>query len=112
MNVLYINHYAGSLEMGMEFRPYYLSREWVKNGHNVRILAGDYSHLRIKNPFVNADFEEQKIDGVLYTWIKSVKYVGNAVKRAFSMLLFTGKIWTCFQRSSISMNLSNSLRDC
>ena len=53
MNVLYINHYAGSLEMGMEFRPYYLSREWVKNGHNVRILAGDYSHLRKKNPFVN-----------------------------------------------------------
>ena len=61
MNVLYINHYAGSLEMGMEFRPYYLSREWVKNGHNVRILAGDYSHLRKKNPFVNADFEEQKM---------------------------------------------------
>ena len=93
MNVLYINHYAGSLEMGMEFRPYYLSREWVKNGHNVRILAGDYSHLRKKNPFVNADFEEQKIDGVLYTWIKSGKYAGNGVKRALSMLLFTGKIW-------------------
>ena len=30
MNILYINHYAGSMKHGMEFRPYYLSREWIK----------------------------------------------------------------------------------
>ena len=41
MNILYINHYAGSPEMGMEFRPYYLSREWVKMGHKVTMIAGD-----------------------------------------------------------------------
>ena len=50
MNILYLEHYAGSPEMGMEFRPYYLSREWVKAGHSVHIVAGDYSHLRRKNP--------------------------------------------------------------
>ena len=50
MNILYINHYAGSPEMGMEFRTYYLASEWVKMGHNVTIIAGDYSHLRRKNP--------------------------------------------------------------
>lgn len=48
MNILYINHYAGSPEMGMEFRTYYLANEWVKMGHNVTIIAGDYSHLRRK----------------------------------------------------------------
>ena len=36
MNILLINHYAGSPEMGMEFRPYYFAREWVKAGHHCR----------------------------------------------------------------------------
>ena len=55
MNILYIEHYAGSPEMGMEFRPYYLAREWVKQGHKVAMIAGDYSHLRKKNPTVDHD---------------------------------------------------------
>ena len=71
MNILYINHYAGSPQMGMEFRPYYLSREWVKMGHNVRILAGDYSHLRIKNPKIKKDFQTKTIDGIKYTFMKT-----------------------------------------
>ena len=49
MNILYIDHYAGSPDMGMEFRPYYLAREWIKMGHQVTIVAGDYSHLRSEN---------------------------------------------------------------
>ena len=28
MNILLINHYAGSDYHGMEFRPYYMGREW------------------------------------------------------------------------------------
>ena len=53
MNILLINHYAGSPEMGMEFRPYYFAREWVKAGHRVDIIAADYSHLRRVNPEVD-----------------------------------------------------------
>lgn len=41
--------------MGMEFRPYYFAREWVKMGHDVTMIAGDYSHLRSKNPDVLKD---------------------------------------------------------
>jgi len=93
MNILYINHYAGSPEMGMEFRPYYLSREWVKMGHKVTIIAGDYSHLRLKNPSVSSDFTVVIIDGIEYVWIKSGSYQGNGAKRAFSMFRFVGKLW-------------------
>ncbi|MEG1498163.1 MAG: hypothetical protein RSA02_05690 [Bacteroidales bacterium] len=48
MRILIINHYAGSPELGMEFRPYHLGKEWVKMGHQVFVVGGTYSHLRKK----------------------------------------------------------------
>lgn len=93
MNILYINHYAGSVDMGMEFRPYYLAREWVKMGHKVTIVAGDYSHLRKNNPSVQRDFQTERIDGIEYVWIRSGAYSGNGAKRAISMVRFVGKLY-------------------
>ncbi|MDO5014674.1 MAG: glycosyltransferase family 4 protein [Clostridia bacterium] len=93
MNIVYLNHYAGSPEMGMEFRPYYLSREWVKMGHNVRIIGGDFSHLRNKNPIVKNDYDEEIVDGIHYTWIKTGQYQGNGVDRAKTMFRFVFKLW-------------------
>lgn len=93
MNILYINHYAGSIQMGMEFRPYYLAREWIKMGHRVTIMAGDYSHLRIKNPEVKKDFQKEVIDGIQYCWVRTGAYEGNGVKRALTMFRFVYKLW-------------------
>lgn len=92
MNILYIEHYAGSPEMGMEFRPYYLAKEWIKMGHNVTIIAGDYSHLRIKNPEADEDFQEEWVDGIKYIWVKTKKYDGNGFSRAITMYQFVSKI--------------------
>ena len=94
MNILLINHYAGSPEMGMEFRPYYFAREWVKMGHKVDIIAADYSHLRRKNPEVKEDFQSEVIDGINYHWIITNKYEGNGVQRAKTMVKFVYKLWS------------------
>ena len=93
MNILLLNHYAGSPEMGMEFRPYYLAREWIKMGHHVKIVAGDYSHLRVKNRKIEKDFQKEIIDGIDYYWIRTGDYEGNGAKRALTMLRFVGKLW-------------------
>lgn len=93
MNILYIEHYAGNPEMGMEFRPYYLSCEWVKMGHKVTIIAGDYSHLRKKNPEVDGDFKSEKINGIEYVWIRTGEYSGNGIKRALTMERFVRKLY-------------------
>lgn len=93
MNILLVNHYAGSVEMGMEFRPYYLAKEWIKLGHKVDIIAGDYSHLRKKNPIVESDFQTEDVEGITYHWIKTGTYEGNGVKRALTMGRFVGKLW-------------------
>lgn len=76
MNIILINHYAGSNIHGMEFRPYYLAREWVKMGHNVTIIAASFSHLRQKNPDISA-ITEEVIDGIRYIWLPVNKYQGN-----------------------------------
>lgn len=93
MNILIINHYAGSPEMGMEFRPYYFARAWVTMGHRVDIIAADFSHLRRVNPTVAKDFQEDLIDGIHYHWIKTRRYEGNGGQRAITMAQFIGKLW-------------------
>lgn len=94
MNILYLNHYAGSPEMGMEFRPFYLSREWVRMGHRVTIVAGDYSHLRQHNPVVFEDFQAEAIGGITYCWVQTGSYEGNGVARALTMFRFVSKLCT------------------
>jgi glycosyltransferase involved in cell wall biosynthesis len=94
MNILLINHYAGSPEMGMEFRPYYFAKKWNEQGHNTIILAADNSHIRKHNPVVDKDFEEQTIDGIKYVWVKTRKYEGNGMSRFMNMLDFIKKTYT------------------
>lgn len=81
MNILLINHYAGSQEMGMEFRPYYLAKEWLKNGHQVTIISASYSHLRTKNKKIISPYKIEIIDGIKYVWIKTTEYNGNGFAR-------------------------------
>lgn len=91
MNILYIEHYAGSPTYGMEFRPYYLSKEWVKAGHNVTIIGSSFSHLRQRNPDVNTDFQEEMVDGIKYVWFKGNTYEGS-VSRIRNILSFVYKL--------------------
>ncbi len=88
MNILIINHYAGSPKYGMEFRAYYLAREWQKEGHSVHIVAGSFSHLRNMQPQPGTEI----IDGIEYTWIKTIQYKGNGVFRILSIFQFVLKL--------------------
>ncbi|NLM33870.1 MAG: glycosyltransferase family 4 protein [Clostridiales bacterium] len=92
MNILYIDHYAGSDIHGMEFRPFYMAREWSKKGYNTTIVAADFSHLRKLNPEISKDFEETKVEGINYCWIKTNRYQGNGVARIISMVQFVSKL--------------------
>lgn len=92
MNIILINHYAGSNIHGMEFRPYYLAREWVKMGHDVTIIAASFSHLRQKNPDISA-ITEEVIDGIRYIWLPVNKYQGNGVMRFKNMLAFIYQLY-------------------
>lgn len=92
MKILLINHYTGSKDYGMEYRPYYLAREWVKRGHQVSIVGATYSHLRLKNPVVNKDYTCEDVDGIRYIWFKTPAYVGS-LARIKNMLVFMRKLY-------------------
>lgn len=93
MNILLINHYAGSTRHGMEFRPFYLAREWVRAGHRVQIVAASFSHIRARQPeFEGATLDEQ-IEGIDYRWLRTPTYTGNGSGRVKNMLAFMATLW-------------------
>lgn len=94
MNILLINHYAGNPQLGMEFRPYYLGREWVKTGNQVMIIGGSFSHLRKQQPTV----PRENIEGIEYVWVPLKPYKGNGLGRIRSMFDFVRKLWFGYKK--------------
>jgi glycosyltransferase involved in cell wall biosynthesis len=90
MNIMLINHYAGSCAHGMEYRPYYLAREWVRQGHKVTIVAASYSHVRVHTPETSGLLTEDKVDDIRYIWLRTPSYKGNGIKRVFNIFIFVG----------------------
>ena len=88
--ILYLNLYAGSPSLGMEFRPFFLAKEWCKQGHRVEIVAGSFSHYRAtSNIHMSQLIEKSDVEGIPYRWIKLPKYEGNGFRRLINMLVYT-----------------------
>lgn len=89
MKLLLVNHYAGTPALGMEYRPYYLAREWVRAGHRVQVLAADHSHVRTRQPACS----DELIDGIAYRWYATPAYRGNGVGRVRNIWAFLRAVW-------------------
>jgi glycosyltransferase involved in cell wall biosynthesis len=92
VNILYINHYAGGPQWGMEFRPYYLAREWVRAGHQVTMVAASQSHVRAIQPTATGRFTHERVDGIEYVWCDTPAYRGNGVGRVLNILSFLWRL--------------------
>ncbi len=93
MNIVYIEHYAGTPALGMEFRPYYLAREWVRAGHRVQMLAASYSHVRARQPETGTTIKDETIDGIAYRWYPTPAYQGNGLGRVRNIGSFLSQVW-------------------
>ena len=89
MNILLVNHYAGGPALGMEFRPYYLAREWVRGGHRVQIVAADFSHVRSVQPPPG----DSVVDGIRYRFYPTPPYQGNGLGRVRNIAAFLRQLW-------------------
>lgn len=94
MNILLINHYAGALHYGMEYRPYYLAREWIRLGHQVQIIASAQSHIRARQPQLEGmNFLHETIDGIQYLWFDTPSYSSNGIWRVRNMAAFVIRLF-------------------
>ena len=78
----------------MEYRPYYLAREWVRLGHRVHIVAASHSHVRTHNPLMEGcDQLDETIDGIHYTWFATPAYTGNGIDRVRNIIAFVVRLF-------------------
>jgi glycosyltransferase involved in cell wall biosynthesis len=112
VNIVLINHYAGSPEHGMEYRPHQLARHWVAAGHEVTIVAGSFSHLRHRNPDFKGRVGEEFIDGIRYRWLRTPQYQGNGLGRIRSIHAFLRAVdrerRTIFRTSTVDAVIASS----
>jgi glycosyltransferase involved in cell wall biosynthesis len=73
----------------MEYRPYYLAREWVRAGHRVQIVAANQSHVRARQPQAGAE----QIAGIHYRWLPTPAYQGNGLGRVKNLWAFLRQVW-------------------
>jgi glycosyltransferase involved in cell wall biosynthesis len=88
MKIFLINHYAGSPRHGMEYRPFFMAREWVRQGHQVMIVASSFAHLRTAQPNLTGRQLSESIEGIRYLWLRTPRYEGNGAGRVVNMLAF------------------------
>lgn len=92
MNILYIDHYAGGPAYGMEYRPYYLGREWVRAGHRVTVVAASQAHVRSRQPTTNGRFTRERVDGIEFVWCDTPPYQGNGAGRVLNIVAFLRRL--------------------
>jgi glycosyltransferase involved in cell wall biosynthesis len=93
MKIVLINHYAGGPELGMEHRPWFMAREWIRAGHQVTVIASGFAHTRTHQPSVRGIVCDDNVDGVPYLWIKAPAYQGNGVMRLINIFTFVARLW-------------------
>ena len=78
----------------MEYRPYYLAREWLRLGHRVRIIASAHSHVRTHNPDLRGQSRvDEVIDDIEYTWFNTPVYKGNGTGRVLNIAAFVARLY-------------------
>lgn len=76
----------------MDYRPFYLARQWRSGGHQVTVVGASYSHLRTEEPTLDGSFTEETIDGIRYVWLKTPRYSGSGIGRVISMFAFVAQL--------------------
>ena len=91
--IWYMHHYAGSPSLGMAFRPYYLSREFEKQGYKSYIIGSSFHHLLHSKIQQNNPINHQIVDDQDFIFLKTPSYFGNGIGRFINMFSYSWKIW-------------------
>jgi len=87
-----INQTAGTLKSGWGERHYFLSKQWVKQGFEVKIISGSYNHLFKNQSKIYKTFTLDKVEeGITFCWVETPKYYDGGYRKSWSNFIFTLK---------------------
>jgi glycosyltransferase involved in cell wall biosynthesis len=89
MKIWVINHYAGNLDYGMEYRHYFLCKYLKQLGIEPIIICSSYHHLYTNPPKINRDIEFEYHDDLPFAIVKTNEYKGNGLGRLWNTLQFS-----------------------
>lgn len=90
-HILIVNHNAGSVYHGPNFRSYYVARSLIELGFKVTIVCSGFSHKLTKLPVIEGRASEEDIDGVRMIWLKMPKY-RSSVERLWNYFCFVRRL--------------------
>ncbi len=90
-HVLIINHNAGSVHHGPNFRSYYVARSLIDLGFQVTIACSSFSHKLTKLPIVDGSYSEESVDGVRMIWLKTPTY-HSSFQRLWNYICFARRL--------------------
>jgi glycosyltransferase involved in cell wall biosynthesis len=103
LTVWLINHYAGNLELGMEYRHFFLARHLTRLGHRVVIVTASFHHLYTKLPPMDGAVTVKAVEGVTFAWLRTPVYRGNGPRRLLNTLVFSARV--ALQSASLAARL-------
>lgn len=88
VRVWILNHYAVTPDQPGGTRHFDLSRELVRRGHEVTILASSFHHYqrRYLRETPDTGWAVEVVDGVRFLWLRTCSYGGNGWRRGWSLV--------------------------
>ena len=92
LNIWIINHYAGNLKYGMEYRHFFLARHLHRAGHRPIIISSSFHHLFTNLPQISGRLTFEIFEGIPFSFIKVPSYRGNGFRRLLNIISFSLKL--------------------
>lgn len=86
--IWYCHHYAGSPVRGMSFRPFYLTREFIKAGLNAYVIGASFHHLQANREEQVNDVLLDESENIPFITLKTPAYEGNGLGRLRNMISY------------------------
>src|SRR5699024_7654541 len=91
-----INHYAYGPDQSAGTRHYSFAKELERRGHEVLVIASSFYHKGRVEARLGAGekYRRESLEGVLFQWLRTPKYLNNPFKRLWNMSVFAWRV--CF----------------